>query len=148
VLYEALNSFFESGWFVARNDEEQFLRLIYLGKKGVTWTCYAQAQEDEHMFIFYSVWPDNVAEEKRLAMAELLTLINYGLKIGNFEMDFDDGEIRYKTSVMLEDDAWAESNIKPVVFFNVGMMDQYTPCLKALQDGDSTPAEAAALIDD
>lgn len=41
----------------------------------------------------------NVPEDRRLALAEFLTRANYGLFIGNFEMDWQDGEVRYKTSI-------------------------------------------------
>src|SRR5512133_1614883 len=111
MLYENLLKFFESGWFVAQNDEETFLRLLYEGKNGGMWVCYAQAVEKEHLLIFYSVLQNPVEEALRLPMAELLSRINYGLKIGNFEIDLADGEVRYKTSVMLENDAWSDDVI-------------------------------------
>jgi len=34
---------------------------------------------------------------------EFLTRANYGLNIGNFEMDFQDGEIRFKTAIDVEE---------------------------------------------
>ena len=46
--------------------------------------------------------PIRVAEEQRQIVAELLARINYGLNIGNFELDMTDGEIRYKTSIDVE----------------------------------------------
>ena len=35
------------------------------------------------------------AEIKRQDIAEYLTRANYGMVMGNFEMDYSDGEIRY-----------------------------------------------------
>ena len=37
--------------------------------------------------------------DHRLAMAEYLTRVNWGMRNGNFELNMDDGEIRYKTYV-------------------------------------------------
>ena len=36
-------------------------------------------------------------------MAEFLTRANYGIMIGNFEMDFNDGEVRYKGALEYAD---------------------------------------------
>jgi hypothetical protein len=44
-----------------------------------------------------------VPEAKRQAMAEFLTRAKYGLCMGNFEMDFGDGEVRYKASLDIAD---------------------------------------------
>jgi hypothetical protein len=43
-----------------------------------------------------------VPDGARQAVAEFLSRINYGVPIGNFEMDFDDGDVRYRTSVDLD----------------------------------------------
>ena len=145
MLYESLLNFFESGWFVARNDEQTFLRLLYDGKNGGEWVCYAQAYEEEHLFVFYSVLPTPVEESERMAMVELLTRINCGLKIGNFEMDLADGEVRYKTSVMLENDAWGNDVFRPVVFYNLSMMDRYWPAFQALLNDKRSPQDSLAL---
>lgn len=50
-------------------------------------------------FISYGCIDMNVEEDQRREMAEFFTRANFGLPIGNFEMDMNDGEIRYKVSV-------------------------------------------------
>ncbi|HEX9018927.1 MAG TPA: YbjN domain-containing protein, partial [Anaerolineaceae bacterium] len=57
------------------------------------------------------------------------TRANYGMIIGNFELDYQDGEIRYKTSVDVEDVALAESLVQNLVYANVLTMDKYLPGL-------------------
>lgn len=36
----------------------------------------------------------------RIDTAELITRLNCSLFLGNFEMDFDDGELRFRTSII------------------------------------------------
>ncbi len=144
-LYKTLLEFFDSGWFMSRNDEEQFVRVLCNGKKGGNWEGYAQADGDQ-IFIFYSVLPSKIEVTKRSAMVELLTRINYGLKLGNFEMDLNDGEIRYKTSLFLEDKNWGPEIIRSVVFPNLNMMGYYWASIEALVEGQSLE-KALALID-
>ncbi|UOA09438.1 YbjN domain-containing protein [Methylobacter sp. S3L5C] len=40
-----------------------------------------------------------VPPERRDDLAKLLTRINWGLKIGNFEMDYNDGQVHFKSSI-------------------------------------------------
>jgi hypothetical protein len=79
---------------------------------------------------------------------EYLTRINYGLIIGNFEMDFDDGEIRYKTSIDVEDDPLTPALIRPVIYVNLLNMDRFLPGLEAVLTGELTPQAASAQYDD
>lgn len=120
--------------------------MAYQGENGL-WNCYAQARETEEQFVFYSIYPELVSEDKRLTMAELLTRLNYGLVIGNFEMDFNDGEIRYKTSIGVEGNILTHQVIKRLVYANVTIIDHYLPGIQAVMDGNIPPEEAIALIE-
>ncbi len=55
---------------------------------------------DEDGFTVYTVFPVKAPEEKRGAVAAFLTRANYGLILGSFELDFDDGEIRFKVTAI------------------------------------------------
>lgn len=41
----------------------------------------------------------------RTAAAETIARANYGLRLGKFEMNLDDGEVRFQVSQILVDDA-------------------------------------------
>ena len=49
--------------------------------------------------------------------------------IGNLELDYSDGEIRYKTSVDIEDVEVVEPLIRHLIYANVLTMDKYFPGL-------------------
>jgi hypothetical protein len=80
-----------------------------------SWMCFAQAQDDNQRFIFYSVMESKVPANKRQTVAEYLTRANYGLVLGNFEMDFSDGEVRYKTSIDVEGGQLVPQMVRSVV---------------------------------
>jgi hypothetical protein len=67
--------------------------------------------------------------------------------IGNFEMDFEDGEIRYKTSIDVEGDSLSSALIKRLVYANVMMMDAYLPGIMSVIYGDVEPKDAIAQIE-
>src|SRR4030081_1049823 len=101
-IYDTMLQFFtQDEWPYTQLEGRPMLRMNFRGNNG-RWLCIAQAREEQEEFVFYSVCDVNVPEDKRAAMAEYLTRANYGLYIGNFEMDYSDGEIRYKTSIDIE----------------------------------------------
>ncbi|WP_165394727.1 YbjN domain-containing protein [Methanofollis fontis] len=89
----------------------------------------AHANEKVSCLMIYCIPGTRVPADKRGAIAEYLTRANYGLRIGNFEMDFDDGEIRYKTSIDVEGtvDSLSHNVIKWMVIHNLNTMDRYLP---------------------
>ncbi len=55
--------------------------------------------ETGKILAFYAISPLTVPPSRVAETAELITRINYGLSIGNFELGCDDGEVRFKTSI-------------------------------------------------
>ena len=76
-------------------------------------------------------------------MAEFITRVNYGMVLGNFEMDYDDGEIRFKTSIDLEGAMLTDDLVKPLVYANCLMMDKYLPGIMQVISG--LPADVAVI---
>lgn len=147
-ILDTLTSFFtEEDWDFTVQSERPILQMEFQGETG-EWVCYARAKEEEEQFIFLSVSPANAPPEKLLAVSELLTRINYGLPIGNFEMDFEDGEIRYKTSIDVESSRLDSALIANLVHANVQMMDAYLPTIMAVIDDDVSPIEALNEIEE
>lgn len=146
-IFDAVVRFFqEDDWHFEQLSGEPILRLGFRGDNG-SWDCYAHAREAQHQFVFYSILDVNVPPNRRQAMAEFLTRANYGLVIGNFEMDFKDGEVRYKTSIDVEGDHLTSALIKQMVYINVLMMNRYLPGIMSVAFSDVDPAQAIAAIE-
>ena len=146
-IFAIVERFFkEDDWKFQRMEGKTILRMGVSGKNG-SWVSYAQAQDDKQRFIFYSIMDTKVPEDKRQAVAEFLTRANYGLIIGNFEMDFSDGEVRYKTSIDVEGGQLVPRMIKIMVYTNVLMMDKYLPGIMQVIYGGVSPAKAVAAVE-
>ncbi|NES86849.1 MAG: YbjN domain-containing protein [Moorea sp. SIO2B7] len=141
-----INFFVEDDWTFTKIEGETSLRLGFNGENG-RWNCYAMVREEQQQMAFYSIYPSNIPEERRLAISEFITRVNYGMIIGNFEMDFSDGEIRYKTSIDVEGENLTSTIIKNLVYSNVSMMDEYLPGILAVIEKNVSPAEAIAQIE-
>src|SRR5438105_2189180 len=93
-ITHGLKEFFQSdGWPAFEMPDGNTLQVNFQGRHG-NWACYAQAREESSQLVFYSICPMSAPEAKRARVVEYITRANYGLIIGNFEMDVDDGEIR------------------------------------------------------
>jgi hypothetical protein len=136
----------EDEWPYTKLEGKTVLRTGFSGENG-QWSCFAQALEERYQFVFYSIIPNKAPEERRPAMAEFLTRANYGLLIGNFEMDFSDGEIRYKTSIDVEDDELTPALLKQLLYANVLTMDRYWPGIMAVLYSDISPTDAITDIE-
>ncbi|KYC36085.1 hypothetical protein WA1_40820 [Scytonema hofmannii PCC 7110] len=146
IFEEMVNFFKADDWFFVQIEGQPVLQIVFQGENG-KWTCYASTRIEQQQFIFYSVCSVNVPEDKRLAVAEFLTRANSGMVIGNFELDFADGEIRYKTSIDVQGDRLSFALIKPLVYANVTMMDQYLPGIMSVIYGDVSPEDANAQVE-
>jgi hypothetical protein len=144
VLTRFLN---EDGWYPQPLEQEQVLRAMFAGENG-EYRCYAQIRPDLQQFLFYVVAPVLVAEEMRPAGAEYLTRANYGLRIGNFEMDFSDGEVRYKTSLDFEGEMLTDNWLRNAIYPAVQTMDHYMPGLLSVALGNKTADEAIQELEE
>jgi len=146
-IFDSIQRFFtEDEWYYMQLDGQPILQMSSQGKNG-RWTCYAQANEEQFLFFFYSVCPINIPEEKRSQISEFLTRANYGLKIGNFEMDFRDGELRYKTSLDVENDRLSTALISNAVYANVWTMDRYLPGILSVVYSDTAPIDVIQKVE-
>ena len=80
-------------------------------------------------------------------VAEFITRANYGLKVGNFEMDMDDGEARFKTSIDVEKSELTRMLVSNLVYINVWTMDRYLPGILSVAYGSETPRQAINKIE-
>ena len=146
-LLAIVESFLQSDdWNYTRLEDTTILSMGFRGNNG-TWTCYARTREQEERFLFYSILSTNVPEHMRMAAAEYLTRANYGMLMGNFEMDFSDGEVRYKTSIDVEGGTLTHKMIENMIYVNVLTMDRYLPGLNRVVYGNTSPAQAIAEIE-
>ena len=60
------------------------------------------ANDDTDLVSVLSNYDSNVPADRRTAMAEALSRINTRIPLGNFELDFEDGEVRFRVSADVE----------------------------------------------
>lgn len=106
-----------------------------------SWQVYCRSREPVPQVVVYSLHPREVPADRRDATARLLTLVNYGLIIGNFELDLGDGELRFKTSLDFGADRLSGELLATLIEHNLAAFDRYLPVLDAAIDGEDGTAE-------
>jgi hypothetical protein len=133
-------AFIENQWPFSEVRGAPVLLSELSGAQG-TWKFYAHAVEEQGLILLYSICPLQVPGERRSEVAQFLTRANYGLAAGNFELDFDDGEVRFKTVLQLRGDEVDSTTLKRLVRANGIAMETYLPGIGAVISG--TPAVRA-----
>jgi hypothetical protein len=111
------------------------------------WVWMAHWEEDDSFFASYSFSPANVPAKHRPAAAEYLMWANYNLRLGNFEMDYSDGQVCFKTSMIMNGIRPTPDLVKQVAFANFSTMDQYLPGLMSVIYGNERPKDVIRRIE-
>ena len=145
-LQDCTRAYLEASGCRCRREEEggSLYTFAARGEHGVyPVLVYARAP----FLICIASFRQTVPDARRLEAAEYLHRINYGLLLGNFEMDYDEGEVRFRTSLM------AEGSLSHEVFdryiqMPAAMLDRYAPGLAAIVADGEIAGEALRRVQD
>jgi hypothetical protein len=149
-----LDWFAEDGWSLTGSDDGHTWVATVEGEHG-RWMTIVQVFEDKRVFAFYSLLPVSPPGPRIPAVVEYVTRANAGLVTGNFEVDLDSGEVRYKTAIdfvdvpeaALSDGVVVRALVSDLAYTNVATADRYLPGLLSVVGGSSSPAEAIDAIE-
>lgn len=145
--FETLGQFLEEDeWKPRKLDDKHAYSMLYSGENG-DYRCYAVVRVELEEFLFYTVAPVRIPNDVRPAVAEYITRANYGLRIGNFELDYSDGEVRFKSSINFEGEPLNYGMLRNALYPAVHSLDRYLPGLMRVSFGGATPLEAIEEIE-
>lgn len=136
----------EEEWKYEILEGETIIRFHFKGRAGRL-LCYGEVDEEKYWLIFYSYMPVNSPPDKMADVAEFLSRANRGMRIGNFELDFDDGEVRYKTSLDVEGGELTPKMVDNLLRANLTTIDRYFAGLMELIYGEKSPLEIIKRIE-
>ncbi len=125
---------------------KSILRFHFVLKSGRI-ICRADVNEENHWLLFYSYLPISIPENKRAKAGEYLHRANAGLQIGNFEMDYNDGEVRFKTSIDIEGGELNHKMIDNLLSANLTTVDHYFHGLMKIIYSSATPKSIVEKIE-
>lgn len=142
--YTTLGRFLqEDGWTLKTLKEQYAYITCFKGDLGSV-LCFAKIWPEEERFGFYVIAPVAAPRTSLSAIAEYITRANFGLHVGNFELDYTDGEIRYKSCVDFKGIRLTPDLIKHAVYPAAQTAEAYFPGLLRVIRDEKTPVEAIA----
>lgn len=146
--------FVEDGWSLDDAGDGHTWVATVEGENG-RWTTVVQIYDDRGVFAFYSVLPVSPPSGRLAAVLEYVARANSGLVTGNFEVDVDTVQVRYKTAIdlsdvpdeALADGVVARALVADLTYTNAATTDRYLPGLLQVVAGAATPAQALAAVE-
>ena len=122
----------EDGWRYEYDAERHLIKMgINLKSKIKSGRIYVDVKED--CYVVYLVSPISGSVNNLGELIKYVTMANHGLMSGNFEVDMEDGEIRYTTYVDCEGlKALSTDVVRNSICIPCCMMDRYGNGLAAL----------------
>ena len=125
-------------------DERNIASAVYaVNTKFGHVTVFFRAYEDK--LILRMVIPLNVGEQERQKVGEFILRANYGLRIGGFDFDFDDGEISYRIALYCGEKDFAPPTYEQIdfaVIVGLMMIEKYGNALVKVMFGLLEPEDA------
>ena len=94
------------------------------------------------IFVYDSLCLERVAANRRMAVAEYITRVNGRMLVGAFELDWEEGECRFRTSIDLQGQPLNDALLSAVVYPNHQAMIDWLPHLMSVIAGESEAEEA------
>ena len=126
----------------------------------VAQATYAIQSKFQHADVLFMAYEDRLvirmilplrADDERAKVGEFLHRANYGLNNGNFDFDFDDGEISYRMAIYCGVDEFATPTYEQIDFaLVVGLMmiDKYGDALIKVMFGLIEPVDAIEDVEE
>ncbi len=128
-------------WAYTRENDKPVLQMTLTGKNG-HWRCIVIAGRNEEHATFLSIFPCIVPASRRSACGELINRINFGLTHGCFELDIDDGELRFRTCIPVLNGHLPPEAAEYLVFANLAATDRFFATIVQVIFANVSPKDA------
>jgi hypothetical protein len=105
-------------------------------------TCFIE----ETVFLALSTLPVVVPPRQQGRVMEYLTRADFGMAVGNFEMNLDSGETFYKTAIDIADGQMTVKMIETLIAANISVTDFYLAGLFKVLYTDAEPLTVMRIL--
>jgi hypothetical protein len=145
--FEGLLRLFDAKGYKYHANHE--LKMVTAGFQGRNCKFLAHFKLDEKWDLLqvFAAVPVIVPAGCRPAIAETIARANFGMRLGKFEMDFSDGELRFQIANFFSEQCADENILHQMVGAAVGTMDRYFPAIMAVIYANELPCDAVQHVE-
>jgi hypothetical protein len=132
----------EDKWGYYRSNEYPAEIHVPVNGKTGRFACAFRVIQEKDMIFFYVYVSTKTPEGRHKEVVEYITRANFGCYIGNFEMNMETGDIRYKVSLDVEGGTMSTAMVSNMLSAGVSMVDRYHNGLMEVMFSHAIPATA------
>lgn len=136
----------DDDWKFQREEDAPFVHLR-ISSENQQYRCVFLADDATNVLLLYTIIPVIVPKSSRLAICEYICRANHNMKLGNFEIDMEDGEVRFKASLDMDGIEVSTSLIRNLLSVSYHTCEDYTPGIVAVVRQFLEPADVIAMIE-
>ena len=125
LKYQVASFLQKEGYVFSQDDEDG--SKFWLKVQGINgkWISHINVRSAENQIIIYSILPNPISNLQNLNIFQFICELNSGLSIGNFEIDSEEAELLFKTSLDFEGTNFQTSLLKQLILINFQTVDHY-----------------------
>jgi hypothetical protein len=132
----------KTGWEPEETDNEGVLRVDFSGDKIPINEAFADVRIDYERFLYYLNFRDRAAAKYRHETMDFITRVNFDLVIGNFELNLDNGLVRFKSSIDFTAAELTEPLIRDAIKSSMDAVEQYAEAMVDVMRGKKDAVQA------
>jgi hypothetical protein len=145
-LYNAVTAALDENETRYTELENATVGIRLAGKRG-TYDVFISVHEDLEQIVCYCSLSFRAPEERRLDLSEAITRANWGFRLGCFELDFSDGEVRFRSGIDVEGGLFGATMLHNMIMLAMGSCERYQEAFLRVIYGNVPPQVAVQEAD-
>ena len=143
VLSDLVEQYFKANdWDYECSSSEEGLFLAGIEAENSEFDVVVHADDSVNQLTCFCICQEPVPEEMMKAVAEYIIRVNFSNVLAVYDMDFDEGSIRMRSSINVVDMTPTPEMVDTVIHGSITMADVYYPGLMAVIAEEMSPEEA------
>ena len=123
--------------FALSEDEAGYVDYLAAVGQGIVEAFAVRLSEELERVVVYVLFEPKAKKELRGELAEFVTRANFGMGDGNFEMDYDDGSVRFKVALDYTEEPLSPLLVRNMIFDAMDTTEVYADALAKVIAGKS-----------
>ena len=119
--------------------EENNVFTLGLSGETVSWRTVIHLDMERKMLLIRHYSPIMIQDKHKIKVAELLARINYGFTLGHFKMNFEEGDVLFEVSHLLNDHALTKDIADILFYVSCKTFDEYFNLINKVNMGETEP---------
>ncbi|MDC0748862.1 tetratricopeptide repeat protein [Polyangium mundeleinium] len=115
--------------FALSEDEAGYIDYLAAVNQGIVESFAVRLSEELERVVVYVIFEPKAKKELRTELAEFVTRANFGMGDGNFEMDFDDGSVRFKIALDYTEEPLSPLLVRNMIFDAMDTTEVYADAI-------------------